>query len=96
MEDPHRTQNRVNGSRGAQFLLTGAEIETPLAPSQARSIAGKKLVIAPVLRAGVDLVRARAWPTPVFTRAGDVPGSGVSFFKAPADLHARLLFVVSP
>src|SRR5471030_3436954 len=49
--------------------LTTVEIETPLAHMRSPKIAGKKLVFAPILRAGVTLPKAcsnlfprREWP----------------------------------
>jgi uracil phosphoribosyltransferase len=66
-------------------------------------IAGKKLVFAPVLRAGVifadsmlDMV-----PTARIAHIGlyREPESFVTveyFFKAPSDLHERLVIVISP
>ena len=50
--------------------LDPVQIETPLMPMQAQMLAGKKLVFAPILRAGMgfiegmlDLCLRRAWRT---------------------------------
>ena len=83
--------------------LADIEIETPLARMKSPQIAGKKLVFAPVLRAGVtfadgmlDLV-----PTARIAHIGlyREPETFVAveyFFKAPSDLHERLVIVISP
>jgi uracil phosphoribosyltransferase len=83
--------------------LADVEIETPLARMKSPEITGKKLVFAPVLRAGVtfadgmlDLV-----PTARVAHIGlyrePVTFTAVEyFFKAPSDLHERLVIVVSP
>src|SRR3974390_1809998 len=83
--------------------LTKVEIETPLARMTASRIAGKKLVFAPVLRAGVtfaegmlDLVpNARVAHIGLYRE----PKTFVAveyFFKAPSDLAERLVIVVAP
>src|SRR5437660_4367869 len=83
--------------------LSDVDIETPLAQMKSPQISGKKLVFAPVLRAGVtfadgmlDLV-----PTARVAHIGlyREPETFVAveyFFKAPADLGERLVIVVSP
>ena len=83
--------------------LADIDIETPLARMKSPQIAGKKLVFAPVLRAGVtfadgmlDLV-----PTARIAHIGlyREPETFVAveyFFKAPSDLHERLVIVISP
>jgi uracil phosphoribosyltransferase len=83
--------------------LTEVEIETPLARTKARQIAGKKLVFAPVLRAGTTFVEGMLdlVPTACVAHAGlyREPETLVAveyFFKAPADLAERLVIVVSP
>ena len=83
--------------------LTDVDIETPLAPMKSPQIAGKKLVFAPVLRAGVtfaegmlDLVpNARVAHIGLYRE----PETFVAieyFFKAPSDLHERQVIVISP
>src|SRR6187431_1116027 len=83
--------------------LTEVEIETPLATMKSRRIAGKKLVFAPVLRAGVtfadgmlDLVPAARVAHIGLYRNPETFVSVEYFFKAPSDLHERLVIVVAP
>ena len=83
--------------------LVDVEIETPLAQMKSPQIAGKKLVFAPVLRAGttfaegmLDLV-----PTARIAHIGlyREPETFVAveyFFKAPSDLNERLVILISP
>src|SRR5260370_38026240 len=77
--------------------LTNVEIETPLARMVAPRIAGKKLVFAPVLRAGMTFAEGMLDLVP----AGRVAHIGLYrepetfvaieyFFKAPSDLSERL------
>src|SRR5258707_2685805 len=82
--------------------LADVDIETPLARMKSPEVGGQKLVLAPVLRAGVtfadgmlDLV-----PTARVAHIGlyGEPESFVAveyFFKAPSDLHERLVIVIS-
>jgi uracil phosphoribosyltransferase len=83
--------------------LAEVEIETPLTRTTARRIAGKKLVFAPVLRAGMTFVEGMLdlVPSARVAHAGlyREPETFVAveyFFKAPADLAERLVIVVSP
>jgi uracil phosphoribosyltransferase len=83
--------------------LTMVEIETPLARMRSPRIAGKKLVFAPVLRAGMtfaegmlDLVPAARVAHIGLYREPDTFVAVEYFFKAPSDLHERLVIVVSP
>jgi uracil phosphoribosyltransferase len=83
--------------------LAEVEIETPLARTQAWRIAGKKLVFAPVLRAGMTFVEGMLdlVPSARVAHAGlyREPETFVAveyFFKAPADLAERLVIVVAP
>src|SRR5215813_4819865 len=83
--------------------LTDVEIETPLACMIAPRIAGKKLVFAPVLRAGMTFVEGMLdlVPSARVAHAGlyREPETFVAveyFFKAPAGLGERLVIVVSP
>ena len=83
--------------------LTGTDIETPLAHMKSSQIAGKKLVFAPVLRAGVtfaegmlDLVpNARVAHIGLY-REPETFVAVEYFFKAPSDLHERQVIVISP
>ena len=83
--------------------LAEVEIETPLTRTKARRIAGKKLVFAPVLRAGMTFVEGMLdlVPSARVAHAGlyREPETFVAveyFFKAPADLAERLVIVVAP
>jgi uracil phosphoribosyltransferase len=83
--------------------LTEVEIETPLARMMSRRIAGKKLVFAPVLRAGVtfadgmlDLVPAARVAHIGLYRDPETFTAVEYFFKAPSDLDERLVIVIAP
>jgi uracil phosphoribosyltransferase len=83
--------------------LADIEIDTPLAHMKSAQIAGKKLVFAPVLRAGMTFVEGMLdlVPSARVAHAGIYrePETFVAveyFFKAPADLAERLVIVVSP
>ena len=83
--------------------LAEVEIETPLTRTKARRIAGKKLVFAPVLRAGMTFVEGMLdlVPSARVAHAGlyREPETFVAveyFFKAPTDLAERLVIVVAP
>lgn len=83
--------------------LTEVDIETPLAHIKSAQIAGKKLVFAPVLRAGVtfaegmlDLVpNARVAHIGLY-REPETFVAVEYFFKAPSDLQERQVIVISP
>ena len=83
--------------------LADIDIETPLAQMKSSRIAGKKLVLAPVLRAGVtfaegmlDLVpNARVAHIGLY-REPETFVAVEYFFKAPSDLQERQVIVVSP
>ena len=83
--------------------LDSVEIETPLMPMTAPTLKGKKLVFAPILRAGMGLVEGMLDLVP----SARVAQIGVYrdpttlkaveyYFKAPADLADRLVVVVDP
>jgi uracil phosphoribosyltransferase len=83
--------------------LTAVEIDTPMARMTSRRIAGKKLVFAPVLRAGVtfaegmlDLVPAARVAHIGLYRDPETLVAVEYFFKAPFDLDERLVIVISP
>jgi uracil phosphoribosyltransferase len=83
--------------------LADADVETPLALMKAPRIAGKKLVLAPVLRAGMTFAEGMLdlIPTARVAHIGlyREPESFTAveyFFKAPSDLHERLVIVISP
>jgi uracil phosphoribosyltransferase len=83
--------------------LAEVDTETPLALMKSSRIAGKKLVFAPVLRAGVtfaegmlDLVpNARVAHIGLY-REPETFVAVEYFFKAPSDLHERQVIVISP
>jgi uracil phosphoribosyltransferase len=83
--------------------LDTVDIETPLTAMRARKLAGKKLVFAPILRAGMgflegmlDLVpSARVahiglYRDPVTLNAVEY------YFRSPADVSARVVIAVDP
>ena len=83
--------------------LTNVEIETPMARMMSPRLAGKKLVFAPILRAGVTFAEGMLDLVPA-ARVAHIglyrePESFVAveyFFKAPSDLGERLVIVVAP
>jgi len=83
--------------------LTNVAIETPMARMMSPRLAGKKLVFAPILRAGVTFAEGMLDLVPA-ARVAHIglyrePESFVAveyFFKAPSDLDERLVIVVSP
>ena len=83
--------------------LSDVDIETPLAQMRTPQIAGKKLVFAPVLRAGMtfaegmlDLVpNARVAHIGLY-REPETFAAVEYYFKAPTDLHERQVIVISP
>ncbi|MDX3929940.1 MAG: uracil phosphoribosyltransferase [Shinella sp.] len=83
--------------------LTTERIETPLQEIDAPILEGKKLVFASILRAGNGLLEgmlelvpsARVSHIGVY-RDHDTLEAIEYFFKAPDDLHARLVIVVDP
>ena len=83
--------------------LGPVHIETPLMPMQARKLSGKKLVFAPILRAGMGLLQGMLDLVPS-ARVAHIglyrdPESLVAveyYFKAPADLSDRLVIAVDP
>ncbi len=83
--------------------LEMVEVETPLAKTAAPTISGKKLVFAPILRAGMGFLDGMLNLVPS-ARVAHIglyrdPRTLVAveyFFKAPSDLNERLAIVVSP
>jgi uracil phosphoribosyltransferase len=79
------------------------EIETPLAKMQAPVIAGKKLVFAPILRAGMGFLDGMLELVPS-ARVAHIglyrdPETLVAveyYFKAPEDVAERLVIVMDP
>ena len=83
--------------------LADVDIETPLAHMKSPKIAGKKLVFAPVLRAGVTFAEGMLQLVPNariahvgFCREPETLVAVEYFFKAPSDLHERQVIVISP
>ena len=83
--------------------LDSVQIETPLMPMQARMLAGKKLVFAPILRAGMgfiegmlDLVPSARIAHIGLYRDPDSLTAVEYYFKAPSDLSERLVIAVDP
>ncbi|MCZ8184738.1 MAG: uracil phosphoribosyltransferase [Beijerinckiaceae bacterium] len=83
--------------------LTTERIETPLEPFDAPKIEGKKLVLAPILRAGIALAEGmqELIPSARFAHIGlyrdhDTLEAVEYFFKAPKDLPDRLVIVTDP
>ena len=83
--------------------LEAVEIETPLIPMEAPQIAGKKLVLAPILRAGVGFLDGMLTLVPS-ARVAHVglyrdPESLQAveyYFQAPSDLADRTVLVLDP
>jgi uracil phosphoribosyltransferase len=79
------------------------EVETPIAKMQAPILAGKKLVLAPILRAGMGFLDGMLELVPS-ARVAHIglyrdPATLVAveyYFKAPHDLHDRLVIVTDP
>lgn len=83
--------------------LMQVEIETPMARMMSPRIAGKKLVFAPILRAGTTFAEGMLDLVPA-ARVAHIglyrePESFVAveyFFKVPSNLDERLVIVVAP
>jgi uracil phosphoribosyltransferase len=83
--------------------LEMAEIETPLATMKAPMLAGKKLVFAPILRAGVGFLDGMLNLVPS-ARVAHIglyrdPKTLIAieyYFKAPEDVADRLVIVMDP
>jgi len=83
--------------------LDTVDIETPLTPMQAPKLAGKKLVFAPILRAGMgflegmlDLVPSARVAHVGLYRDPVTLGAVEYYFKSPTDLSERLVITVDP
>jgi len=83
--------------------LDTVDIETPLKAMQAPKLAGKKLVFAPILRAGMgflegmlDLVPSARVAHVGLYRDPVTLGAVEYYFKAPTDLSERLVITVDP
>lgn len=83
--------------------LEMTEIETPVKVMQSPRLAGKKLVFAPVLRAGLTFAEGMLELVPVarvahigLYREPETFSAVEYFFKAPSDIAERLVIVVVP
>jgi uracil phosphoribosyltransferase len=83
--------------------LATIQIETPMMATQAQVLAGKKLVFAPILRAGMgflegmlDLVPSARVAHIGLYRDPKSLTAVAYYFKAPHDLSERLVIVVDP
>jgi uracil phosphoribosyltransferase len=83
--------------------LEQVEIETPLTTMQAPKIAGKKLVLAPILRAGVGFLDGMLTLLPSarvahigLYRDPDSLQAVEYYFKAPSDIADRMILVLDP
>ena len=83
--------------------LEDVEIETPVARTTAKRIAGKKLAIVPILRAGLGMVDGLLSLVPVarvghigLYRDPDTHNPVEYYCKLPADISKRLVIVVDP
>ena len=83
--------------------LEPVDIETPVCAMQAQRLAGKKLVFAPILRAGTGLLEGMLDLVPS-ARVAHIglyrdPSTLVAieyYFKAPDDIADRLVIVIDP
>jgi uracil phosphoribosyltransferase len=85
------------------LLLDQVSIETPLMAMQARMLSGKKLVFAPILRAGMGLLEGMLELVPSarvahigLYRDPETLDAVEYYFKAPADLSERLVIAIDP
>ena len=83
--------------------LEMVEVETPLAKTMAPTIAGKKLVFAPILRSGMGMLDGMLELVPAarvahigLYRDPETLTCVEYYFKAPADLADRPVIVIDP
>jgi uracil phosphoribosyltransferase len=83
--------------------LEDVEIDTPVARMKAKTIAGKKLVFAPILRAGMGLLDGMLELVPSarvahigLYREPKTLKAVEYYFKAPLDVAERLVIVIDP
>lgn len=83
--------------------LEDIEIETPVARAVTKKIAGKKMAIVPILRAGLGMVDGLLSLVPVarvghigLYRDPDTHNPVEYYCKLPADISKRLVLVVDP
>ena len=79
------------------------EVETPIAVTHMPMLAGKKLVLAPILRAGTGFLDAMLTLVPTarvahigLYRDPDTLEAVEYYFKAPSDVAERLVLVLDP
>jgi uracil phosphoribosyltransferase len=83
--------------------LEDISIETPVGPMTGKRLAGKKLVFAPILRAGVGLLDGMLEVVPSarvahigLYRDPKTLKAVEYYFKAPSDVAERLVIVIDP
>lgn len=83
--------------------LEDVEIETPMIRSVQKTLAGKKVAIVPILRAGLGMVDGMLDLIPAakvghigMYRDHETMEPVEYFVKLPSDIHERQLFVVDP
>ncbi len=83
--------------------LEDVEIKTPVAPAKCRRIAGKKLAIVPILRAGLGMVDGMVSMMPNVKvghiglfRDPETKEPVKYYFKMPADIAERDVIIVDP
>lgn len=86
-----------------ELSMDEVEIQTPVAPTRAKVIGGKKLVFAPILRAGLgmaegmlDLVPSARVAHIGLYRDPETLEAVEYYFKTPEDIADRLVIVVDP
>jgi uracil phosphoribosyltransferase len=86
-----------------ELPLEAVQIETPLEPMSAQMVGGKKLVLVPVLRAGLGMVEGmlRLMPSVRVGHIGlyrdhDTLQPVAYYFKIPGDVEARDFIVLDP
>lgn len=83
--------------------LQSVEVETPIGATQGRTLAGKKLVFAPILRAGMGMLDGMLELVPSarvahigLYRDPKTLKAVEYYFKAPSDISERLVIVIDP
>jgi uracil phosphoribosyltransferase len=79
------------------------EVQTPMGVARGEAIAGKKLVFAPILRAGMGMLEGMLDMVPAarvahvgLYRDPQTLGAVEYYYKAPEDVAERLVVVLSP
>ncbi|MDO4680335.1 MAG: uracil phosphoribosyltransferase [Aerococcus sp.] len=83
--------------------LEEVEVETPMMKTKQHMIAGKKMAIAPILRAGLGMVDGMLTLVPAakvghigMYRDEETAEPQEYFFKMPGDIDERQVFIVDP